>query len=45
VFLTTYRIVLALGSRSGEQRVKSPARATKSTASPGTLPRVERSAG
>jgi DMSO/TMAO reductase YedYZ heme-binding membrane subunit len=45
VFLTTYRIVLALGSRNAEQRLKSPARPTKSTASPGTLPRVERSAG
>ena len=45
VFLTTYRIVLALGSRKDGQRAESPARPTQGTASPGALPRVERSAG
>ena len=45
VFLTTYRIVLALGTRKDGQRAESPARPTKGTASPGVLPSVERSAG
>ena len=45
VFLTTYRIVLALGSRSGERRLPTPAGRTKATAGSGTLPPVERSAG
>lgn len=45
VFLTTYRVVLALGTRSDERRVLTRARRTKATAGPGTLPPVERSAG
>ncbi len=45
VFLTTYRVVLAMGARSGERRVPTPAGRTKTTAGPGTLPPVEPSAG
>ena len=45
VFLTTYRIVLAIGARSGEQRVPTPAERKETTTGPGTLPPVEPSAG
>ena len=45
VFLTTYRVAHAIGTRSGEQRVTTPAGRTKTTAGPGTLPPVEPSAG
>ena len=45
VFLTTYRVAHAIGTRSGEQRMTTPAGRTKTTAGPGTLPPVEPSAG
>ena len=45
VFLTTYRVVLAIGAGSGKQRVPTAARHSKATADPGTLSPAERSAG
>jgi len=44
VFLTTYRVALAIGGRSGKRPVPTPAGRTKTTAGPGTLPPVEPSA-
>ena len=44
VFLTTYRVVLAIGARRGEQRAPTPAGRTKTKAGSGTLSRVEPSA-
>ena len=45
VFLTTYRIVLAIGTRSGRQRAPTPSERKEAPVGPGTLPPVERSAG
>ncbi len=45
VFLTTYRSVLALGSRSRVQRGQASTARPRGTTSSSTLPRVERSAG
>lgn len=44
-FLTTYRVVLAIGTRTGGRRVPTPTGRAKTAAGPGTLPPVEPSAG
>ena len=44
VFLTTYRVVLGVGTRSAEQRVPDPRTSFEGRGSPGTLPPAERSA-
>lgn len=45
VFLTTYRVVLALGSRSDEQSAPTPAGRARTTARPGMVPAAQRTAG
>lgn len=45
VFLSTYRIVIAIGDRSGLRGLRTPAGRSKATAGSGTLPSAERSVG
>ncbi|MEX1344216.1 MAG: hypothetical protein AB1Z63_06060 [Candidatus Limnocylindrales bacterium] len=44
VFLTTYRVVLAIGIRHGQPSVSAPAGDSKAVTGPGTLPVAERAA-